>query len=156
MNASDAWLLECGEALSIAVSDRQMVELLQAEHCHHVPGAPYYCSRVLLRNDNLIPVMDIEALCQGRAAEWLDSYLCLLNYREAANSPLQQLAVRVRRVPERIQVNDALICELPQDLDSSLLKPLALSCFTHQGKPVLILDIANLCSAGFRDLAAAS
>ena len=64
MNASDAWLLECGEALSIAVSDRQMVELLQAEHCHHVPGAPYYCSRVLLRNDNLIPVMDIEALCQ--------------------------------------------------------------------------------------------
>jgi len=156
MSTSDAWLLECGESLSIAVGDHEMVELLQAAQCHHVPGSPYYCSQVLLRDEDIVPVMDIDALQRGIAAEPSDFYLCLLNYQEASNSPLRQLAVKVRRAPERIQVDDAQLCDFPADFDDSLLKPLALSCFIHHAKPVLIIDIANLCSAGFRDLAAAS
>ncbi|MBW2471130.1 MAG: chemotaxis protein CheW [Deltaproteobacteria bacterium] len=156
MSTSDAWLLECGESLSIAVGDHQMVELLQAARCHHVPGSPNYCSQVLLRDEEIVPVMDIGALHHGAVAEASGSYLCLLHYQEVPNAPLRQLAVKVRRAPERIQVDDAQLCDLPSDFDNSLLKPLALSCFTHHAKPVLIIDIANLCSAGFRDLAAAS
>lgn len=156
MSTSDAWLLECGESLSIAVADHEMVELLRAEQCQHVPGSPYYCSQVLLRDADIVPVMDIDALHRGAVPMPFDSYLCLLNYQEAPNAPLKQLGVRVRRAPERIQVDDAQLCELPSDFDTSLLRPLALSCFTHHAKPVLIIDIANLCSAGFRDLAAAS
>ena len=154
MSTSDAWLLECGDSLSIAVGDHQMVELLQDEQCHHVPGSPHYCSQVLLRGEDVVPVMDIDALHRGARSKPLDSYLCLLNYQQAPGEPLLQLAVRVRRAPERIQVDDAQVCDFPADFDASLLRPLALSCFTHHASPVLIIDIANLCSAGFRDLAA--
>ncbi len=156
MSTSDAWLLECGESLSIAVGDHEMVELLQTEQCHQVPGSPYYCSQVLLRDSEIVPVMDIDALHRGAVPMPFDSYLCLLSYQEAANTPLKQLAVRVRRAPERIRVDDAQVCELPTAYDASLLKPLVLSCFTHHASPVLIIDIASLCSDGFRDLAAAS
>ena len=156
MSAIEAWLLDCGESLSIAVGDHEMVELLQFVQCHPIAGAPYYCSTVLPWNENTIPVMDIDALCKGRAVERSDAYLCVLNYQQATNAPLQQLAVSVRRAPERIRVDDAQLCDLPADLENSLLERLALSCFTHHAKPVLIIDIAALCSAGFRDLAAAS
>ncbi len=156
MSTVEAWLLDCGEDLAFAVGDHEMVELLQAQQCHHVPGSPHYCSQVLLRDEEIIPVMDVDALHRGAAPPPFDSYLCLLQYQDAPHAALKQLAVRVRRAPERIQVDDAQMCEFPTEFDSSLLRPLALSCFTHHAKPVLVIDIANLCSAGFRDLAAAS
>jgi chemotaxis signal transduction protein len=153
MSTSDAWLLECGETLSIAVGDHEMVELLQTESCHHVPGAPPYCSDVLQWHENMVPIMDIEVLHDNAGRERSASYLCLLNYQEALDRPLQQLALRVDRAPERIQVDDAQVCELPGDYDDSPLKPVILSCFTYHAKPVLILDISSLCSDEFRDLA---
>ena len=153
MSTSDAWLLECSEALSIAVSDHEMVELLQTESCHHQPGTPPSSSDVLQWHENNVPIMDIEVLHDNTCRERSASYLCLLNYQQAPDKPLQQLALRVDRAPERIQVDDAQICELPQDYDDSPLKPVILSCFNHHAKPVLILDISSLSSGEFRDLA---
>lgn len=156
MSTSAAWLLECGESLSIAVSDHEMVELVRAARDHHVPGTPDYCSNVVVWQENIVPIMDIGPLHDSAGEERTDTYLCLLNYQEAPNSPLQQLALRVNQAPERIQVDDAQVCEFPREFDGSRLKPVTLSCFTHHAKPVLILDISSLCSPGFRDLAATS
>ena len=156
MSTSDAWLLECGEALSIAVGDHEMVELLQTESFHHEPGTPPHCSDVLQWHEKIVPIVDIEVLHDNVCRERSALYLCLLNYQEAPDKPLQQLALKVDRAPERIQVDDAKICELPRDFDDSPLKPAILSCFTHHAKPVLILDISSLSSPEIRDLASIS
>lgn len=151
MSTSAAWLLECGDSLSLAVGDHEMLELVQSEHCHRVPGTPEHCSEVLAWQDGIVPVMDIRMLHHSDCDERSSSYLCLLNYQPAAEMPLQQLALRVDRAPERIQVDDAQLCEFPRECDASPLKTVTLSCFTHNAKPVLILDIAGLCSGEFRD-----
>ncbi|MCP4982388.1 MAG: hypothetical protein GY935_18060 [Gammaproteobacteria bacterium] len=155
MSLSSAWLLQCGENLSIAVGDREMVELVQDQSSYPVPGSPKYCSSVLIWQESIVPIMDLALLHSGRGLDLLNSYLCLLNYQEAPSLPIQQLALRVSEAPERIQVDDAQFCELSPDLTTKLLKSVTLSCFSHHAKTVLILDIASLCSAEFRDLAAA-
>ena len=155
MSTSDAWLLECGDALSIAVGDHEMVELLQRESCQEVPGTPSYCSKVLVWNESIVPVMDIAGLHENASGPKSDAYFCLLYFQSAPNSPLQLVAIRVEHAPERIRVDDAQLCEIPTDFDDSLLKPVTLSCFTHHARPVLVLDISSLCSDGFRNRASA-
>lgn len=151
MSTADAWLLECGGSLTIAVGDHEMAELLPPAKSHAVAGTPAHCSRVLLWHDDIVPVMDVAALHGGGPAERDESYYCLLHYQEAPNAPLRQVAIEVDSAPARIQVDDAQLCEFPRDCDSSLLKPVTLSCFTHGAKSVLIVDIAGLCSVDFRD-----
>ena len=155
MSVSDAWLLECGDSLSIAVGDHEMLELLNSERCDPLPGSPGFCAEVLQRNGEAVPVVDLEALCRDGARHSDSTYLCLLYDQKAPGQPLQQVALRVENAPERIQVDDAQICEFPQDYEQSLIRNITLSCFTHHARPVLVLDISSLCSDEFRELARA-
>ena len=151
MSTSDAWLLDCGESLTIAVGDHEMLELVQTGQQHQLTETSEQGSEVLQWQDKTVPVMEISSLHTGNQLQSPDSYLCLLNYQVAADTPLQQLALRVTRAPERIQVDDAQLCEFPREYDNSRLKAVTLSCFTHHAKPVLILDISSLCSSEFKD-----
>lgn len=151
MSTSDAWLLDCGESLSIAVGDHEMVELVQTGDQYPVTTASEQGTEVVQWQEKVVPVMEVGSLHSGGGQESPGPYLCLLNYQASAGMPLQQLALRVARAPERIQVDDAQVCEFPRDFDDSRLKSVTLSCFTHHAKPVLVLDIASLCSNEFRD-----
>lgn len=153
MSISDAWLLECGESLSIAVADHEMLELLNAERCKPLAESPAFCAQAIQRHGETVPVMDLEALCGAAARDRDSSYLCLLNYQESPGKPLRQVTIRVDRAPERIRVDDAQVSEFPSDYEQDLLRSITLSCFTHQARPVLILDIPSLCSDEFRGVA---
>jgi len=155
MSLSTAWLLQCGEKLSIAVGDREMVELVQGQSSHPVPGSPTHCSSVLVWQESIVPIMDLAVLYSGVGLDPQNSYPCLLNYQEAPSRPIQLLALRVSEAPERIQVDDAQFCEMSPDL-ATPFKPITLSSFSHHARTVLILDIASLCSAEFREFAAAA
>ena len=43
MSSSNAWLLECGDTLTIAVGDHEIVECVQPERYYSIPGTPDYC-----------------------------------------------------------------------------------------------------------------
>ncbi len=150
MSTSNAWLLDCGESLSIAVGDGEIAELLPAERYQQEQGSSGQGSNVLLWQDKNVPIMDAGLLHNGGSLGWSESYLCLLNFQAAPNMPLQQLALRVRQAPERIQVDDAQVCEFPREHDDSQLKAVTRSCFTHHAKPVLILDLSSLYSNEFQ------
>ncbi len=150
MTVSDAWLLETNHSLSIAIGDHEMVEYIHAPACFSVPGSPEYCNKVLSWQDNLVPVMDLGILL-GQPAIEVGSFTSLVAYQDQPRSPLQYLAIKVRSAPDKIRVDDSQVCELPKGNGADLLMPLCLSCFTHEGQPVVILDIARLCSAEFRD-----
>lgn len=157
MTTSQAWLLECGDSLSIAIGFHEMAELLQNHKTYTVPGSPGYCSSLLIWQDNMVvPIMDISSLYNVNEANHESPFTCLLMYQEAPQTPLQYLALQVRSAPRIIQIDDDQVCDLPQEIDESPLRPAVLSCFLHQEKPVLIIDIAHLCSADFRDLANAA
>ena len=151
MSVSDAWLLESNDLLSIAVGDHEMVEYLHGSACFPVPGAPSYCNHVLYWKNNLVPVMDLGVLL-GRPAQGASAFMSLIAYQEQPGLALQYLALKVRTAPEKIRVEDAQVCELPADVNDGPLMPICLTCFNHEDRPVVILDIAGLCSAEFRDV----
>ena len=152
MTTTDAWLLECSDSLSIAVSDYEMVEYLDTPVQFEVPGAPEYCPAVLLWQENLIPVMDISVLL-GQPPGKLKMRMSVLTYQEKPGASLQQLAVCVNRAPQKIAVDDEQVCELPEEINTSLLGSVSLSCFSHCDQAGIILDLGRLCSAEFRDMA---
>lgn len=157
MTTSKAWLLECGSSLAIAVGDHEMAEFVQQQGFYTVPGAPEYCSGVIVWQGNIVPVMDLATLHDPVAASRPDgSYLCILNYQSAPNTPLQYLAVGVTASPQKILVDDQHACELPDHLGTSVLGQVCLACFNRDELPVMILDIARLCSAEFREFANAA
>ncbi len=156
MSQSNAWLLDCGDALTVAVADHEIVECIQPERYYAVPGTPDYCSSVLAWNEKLVPVMDLSAAIQDRKLLQNTSFVCLLSYQLAPKQPLQYVAVQINKTPEKIQVDDDQLCEVPGGVGSELLESVALSCFSHQDLPIAILDIAGLCSSEFRELALAS
>ena len=156
MTVSEAWLLDCGNSLAIAVGDHEMAEYVQDRNFYSVPGSPEYCSSVLIWRENIVPVMDLCALHFGPAGVQANSLVCLLNYQEEPNAPLQHLALRVVKTPQKIRVDDEHACAIPEGLQGSVLKQISLACFNYDDLPVLVLDIARLCSADFRKLANAA
>ena len=157
MTTSDAWLLDCGDSLRIAVGDREMIELIRDQSCYPVPGTPDYCASVVAWQGRIVPVMDLARLHDAAAVRRHSSaYLCLLYYQSAPGQPVQPVAIRVTDAPERIRVDDAQVCELPEKFADSRLRAVTLCCFEQAGEGVLILDIASLCSAEFRDFATAA
>ena len=157
MSSSNAWLLECGDVLTVAVSDHEIVECVHPERYYKVPGTPDYCSGVLAWQDKLVPVMDLAAALDGIPKTLLDTaFVCLLSYQLAPKQPLQYLALRINNTPQKILVDDEQVCEMPAEGFSALLKSVSLCAFSHQQLPVPILDIARLCSGEFRELAQAN
>jgi chemotaxis signal transduction protein len=157
MSTSNAWLLECGDALTVAVSDHEIVECVQPERYFKIPGTPDYCCSVLAWQDKLVPVMDMAAaLRDDHKTQSEPLYVCLLSYQLAPKQPLQYLALSISQAPQKIQVDDEQVCEQPTDGISQLLASVSFCCFSHQQLPVAILDIAKLCSEDFRELAQAS
>ena len=157
MTSSEAWLLECGNSLNIAIGDHEMAEFVQQGNQFKVPGAPEYCQSVIVWQGNIVPVMDL-AILHDPANPIIedDFYLSVLNYQTAPNMPIQHLAIRVTGSPRKILVDDAQACQIPQYLNASVLGQISLACFERDELQVMIPDIARLCSAEFRELANAA
>lgn len=151
MTVSEAWLLQPENSPLIAISDHQIVEYIQAPVVFAVPGAPKYCNSVVLWQSNPVPVMDIGGVLGFPESDG-SSLMNLIAFQEQPGQPLQYVAIKVKIAPQKIQVDDALTCELPEEIRESVLSKICLSCFSNENRPVVILDIARLCSAEFRDL----
>jgi chemotaxis signal transduction protein len=153
MSSGNAWLLECSSQLTVAVSDHEIIECIQSQREYPVPLAPHYCNSVVAWQNRLVPVMDLALAIGAGDSDVPSSIVCLLNYQQAPRQPLQQLALRVGKTPEKIYVDDAQAAEPSDDPAHRLLDPVALSCFLHGRQTVAVIDIAKLCAAEFRELA---
>ena len=98
MSSSNAWLLECGDALTVAVGDHEIVECVQPERYYSIPGTPDYCSSVLSWQGKLVPVMDMAAAIRDQRGLPPDaSFVCLLSYQRAPKQALEYLALRISK-----------------------------------------------------------
>jgi chemotaxis signal transduction protein len=157
VTTSQAWLLNCGSSLSIAVGFHEMAELLQNHSSYSVPGSPGYCSSILVwQNNSLVPVMDLALLTAKNQADNEAPFVCILKYQEAPRMPLQHLALKVYTAPRRIEIDDEQVCDFPQEPNFSPLRPATLTCVLHEENAIMIIDLARLCSAEFRDQANAA
>ncbi len=154
MSRSEAWLLACDDSLSIAVGDHEMVELLPNDPLRRAAGSVDGIADTVEWQQTRLPVLELGAP-PNRAGTDTIPYYCVLNYQPASGMPLRQVAIRVTRAPERIDVDDARVCEIPRGLETARLRRAILSCFVHREQAVLVLDIAALCADDPGVLAAA-
>ena len=150
MSVSEAWLLEPNEELLVAISDHEIVEHIQGSITYPIPGSPEYCNKTVFWQGHLVPVIELDRLL-GLPLDESSQFMTLIAFQSQPDTALQYLALKVNVVPRKIMVDDDQVCELPEKISKSPLNSLCLSCFVYENKSVLILDMARLCSAEYRD-----
>lgn len=109
-----------------------------------VPGAYEFGLGMLKWQDRWISVIDLGALLHGVPS--VDSgarpHVMVLAYQTAPNQALQYAGIATTSLPVTVSVADEQQALLPED--SPLWPVIAISCFTHEGRAIPILDTSRL------------
>lgn len=152
-SSSEAWLLPIAEDTEVAVAGSEMFEYLLSPPSHPIPLAPNHCTRAMIWRNAVVPIMDLPMLLglASRSGQFVG--IAVVAYQTRAGMPLDYVGLPLEKPPVRIKVEDRQACDLPET-DSDLWESikLACACFTHDGRPVPVLNISYLCSESFRKL----
>ena len=145
MSGAPAWIIGFPGDHLAAVGASELVHVLADEpEGFNVPGSPWYCHRVILWEDNVIPILDIEKMLgAGREAPGRRHY-GIVRYRLWPTDPQRFGALLMDRIPQRANVDDASACPLQDTL--AAWRDFVISCFLLEDRPVPILDISSLFS----------
>ena len=139
MAAADAWLLDFGAGLRAAIGDRELFHILYRPDSYPVPRAADHCARVISWEGRLLPLWDLKRGLGGVASE--TDLVAVVGYRDGEGGTAFG-ALRVNTPPQRIKADDADACGLPED--GAGWRELSRSCFTRDGQPVPVLDLASM------------
>ena len=140
MSRMNAWLLDFGGSCQAAVGTRELLHLVDMPATFAVPCTPGYCGRVVLRQERLLPLMDI-AVRRGGASR-TTSFLGVVGYQQQRGEYPQFGALALAAPPRQLAVTDDQACRLPEA--DSAWRELAISCFEHQGMPIPVLNLNRI------------
>jgi chemotaxis signal transduction protein len=145
MSGAPAWIIGFPGDHLAAVGELELVHVLADEpESFNVPGSPWYCHRVILWEDNVVPIIDIgKMLGAGQETPGRRHY-GIVRYRLWPTDHQRFGAFLMDKLPERIDVDDASAYALPDTL--AQWRDFVISCFVHDNRPVPILDIGSLFS----------
>ncbi len=140
-----AWRLTLGEGVQAAVSERELVHLVESPALLTVPTCPYFCQWVLVWHERLLPTIDLAAWLHGAPMTHGERTLAgIVAYQSAPDVMPDYGALLLTGIPERLRVTDDQACALPEHPGG--WHELAWSCF-RQGEAALpILDLPHLFS----------
>jgi chemotaxis signal transduction protein len=141
----NAWLLDIGTRMQVAVAEKEIVEYQNSLHAYPIPVTPRYCSSVVFWRDYQLPLFNLALLTTQQSFKVKTERLAVLAYQNEPKSPLRYIGVALYAPPEKIKVNDDDACDWPEDF-SEIWKPLTLALFIHKGITIPVLDIAGLCA----------
>lgn len=144
MASGNAWFLALDNEFSAAVGRLEIVHLLQFPVLHAVHGGPFYCSRVLIWQNRILPAMDLAAWLRGKQVNRTFILAAVVAYQDTRSIEPQYGSILLSELPRQIMVDDSQACSLPE-------KPrgwsnIAISCFDFDGKPVPILNLSHIFS----------
>ncbi|AMO24007.1 hypothetical protein GCM10027034_18760 [Ramlibacter solisilvae] len=147
MSRAVARLVAYAEGRSIALAPHTTHEILESPRPTWVPGAAAHALGLLPWRGRRIPLIDVAALVQGGMTDRADAcrYALVVAWQEAGEAALSYGALALHALPQMTEVSDVQLCPLPGD--SGLWPRLALSCFSHEGQAVPVVDTARLFSA---------
>lgn len=139
-----AQLIEYALGHHAALAPYAAIELLDQPRTVEVPGAAYYCQRLLQWRAAWVPLLDLQVLLAAYRKEYLapSRYAMVVAWQAGARAPLSYGALALPFLPRVVEACDADQCALPTDSD--LWQLLALSCFRYAGNAVPVLDVAAL------------
>ncbi len=139
-----AWVLALDDRLRAAVSERELIHLIETPTLLEVPLSPYYCRQALLWNDRLLPAMDLAAWLRGQPTQPARKMAGVVAYQPRAGTDPEYGVLLLNGIPTRARVSDTQACKLPEQPTG--WRTLAISCFLHANDPVPILDLPHIFS----------
>ena len=146
MSEVNAWLLDLGEGLLAAIGELELVHLLpDAPALLDVPQSPAYCRKVLVWQQEILPLLNLAARLLGRPVIGGSGLVAVTAYQEHPGADPRYGALMLSAPPVRVRVADSQACGLPET--QSGWRCLALACFEHAGcGSVPVLDLAKVFS----------
>lgn len=147
MSGSAAWLMDFGGGVLAAMSVTHVLHVLEdMSLVHRVPLAPAHCNRVLVWQQQLLPVVDLAQLKAPELTAALSqpgrAYACVLGWR-IANDATEYGVLLTRSLPRRIVIaDDSMVA--PSASEASTWQGSALSFFSYHGRTAPIIDPAPL------------
>lgn len=129
-------------------NQNQVVEILGPRPVQRIPCSPAYLQGVIAYHDELLPVIDLDALCGGEPSSRPEQNRQLMIIRTGTLDPSTDLPLRaVIASSERIQITKITGQELvdgftPQEVPSTLSRSgLVRGFFQRQGQSIVLLDL---------------
>jgi chemotaxis signal transduction protein len=140
MARTNAWILDIGEHLKAAVGGRELLHLIDQPKTLSVPCTPSYCKRVIAWQGRLLAVMDMTARLTGK--EQQAKFVAVVAYQFQKGDYPEFGALLLLSPPVKVTVSDEDVCHLPEN--NSNWKAVAISCFTHEGEAIPVLDLRKI------------
>lgn len=136
------------ENVACLFSQNQVVEILGPRPVEYIPGSPGYLRGVMLYHDSLLPVVDLEALCDRHQPVRQEQYRQLVVVRTGAVDPVTGeslkavVSAKVRMQLAKISGQELAQASEQGEVPSSLRESgLVRGCFRRQGDSVVLFDL---------------
>ena len=139
-----ARLLEYAPGKRLALPIHTTLEIVEDPEFYPVPGIAAHGLGLLNWQENWIAAVDLAMLLDGTPTPGADrpKYVLVLAFQRVPGTPLEYAAVALPELPETVFVSDEFFCDLPTD--NPLWPEISLSCFSHLGAAVPIVDTGKL------------
>lgn len=147
MPTAIAWIMTLSGDLPAAVGAHEFAHVLPDTPARtRVPGTPDFMNETIPWDGQAVPVFDAARFSKRHDPKAAAGYYYgIVRYRPAPSSPPVFGAVKMSALPMRMEVDDESACELAAELER--WRSFTVSCFSHNGRPVPVLDLASLFAA---------
>jgi len=147
MSNVDAWLMQIDDFSRVAIGQLELIHIIASPEYIEVPKAPEYCQRVIVWNDEIIPVIDISILMDHAIPCFHQNAIAVVIYHDENNQVLKYGGIQLFDTPVLAKVSNtqAVIRADMQDRWEAV----ALSCFKDEEDELIpVLDLKRLFSSG--------
>lgn len=147
MNDVAAWLMQVDRTSRVAVGQLELIHIIATPDYIEVPKTPAYCTRVVVWNNKIIPVLDLSMLVNGTSAFYQHNALAVALYTNGDGKEVKYGGIQLIDMPVLDRVsNDQQISE--SEL-SDKWKSISISGYRSKDDDIIpILDVHRLFSSG--------
>ena len=146
-----AWLMQIDRASKVAVGQRELIHIVAAPKYIEVPKAPFYCSRVLIWNNSLVPVVDLSLLVNKMSAFYHDNSVAVGVYTDQNSGKTHYGGIQLTDMPVLDKVSNKQ--QILESELSSAWRPVSVSAYKSTDNEIIpILDLRRLFSPGIDKL----
>jgi|GEM_PF-1248057 Chemotaxis signal transduction protein len=142
---------DCPENFVCLFSQNQVVEILDARFVQYIPGSPGYLKGVVLYYDSLLPVIDLDELCNRRHAARARRYRQLVVVRTGAVDPETGVALKAAVAADvRVRIVKISGKELAEAFEQREVPPalgasgLVRGCFRYEDNAIVLINLGPI------------
>jgi chemotaxis signal transduction protein len=140
MSSANAWLLDLGGKLQVAIGARELVQIIDAPNTFKVPLTPACSHKVMFWQKRMVPVLDLSI--RINSTESKGQLLAIVGYDDAESGNARLGAIILAAPPVRIAVDDEQACSLDEHM--AAWRELANASFSQNGAVIPVLHLSRL------------